>query len=271
MSAMTQMGGETHTLNPAALQESIGEVIKDTAGVLSRYGDALSVRYCFTKENYGDGNKILRTYGEHSKVPVINMECDMYHPCQILADWMTMREHFGATNLEGKKIVVSWAYGKYIRPIAVPQSLILLASRLGMHVTLAHPEGFELDPKIIEQTKENTAKSGGKFEIVHDMDEGFRDAHVVYAKNWGPIAVMPDLEKAAEMQEPHRDWKSTEERMKLTNPDSIWMHPLPCDRGLEVDDEVIDGPHSVIMEQAENRLHVQKALLALMINNRDKI
>ncbi|MHA2253602.1 MAG: ornithine carbamoyltransferase, partial [Candidatus Kariarchaeaceae archaeon] len=204
MSAMTQLGGETHTLNPSALQESIGEVIKDTAGVLSRYGDALSVRYCFTKENYKDGNKVLRTYAKESGVPVINMECDMYHPCQVLADWMTVRQHLGPDSLKGKKIAVSWAYGKYIRPIAVPQSLILLMTRLGMNVVLAHPEGFDLDPEIIEQAKANATKSEGQFSITHDMDEAFKDADVVYPKNWGPIAIMPDLDKAAEFQLPHK-------------------------------------------------------------------
>lgn len=270
MSAMTQLGGETHTLDPSGLQASIGEVIKDTAGVLSRYGDAISVRYCFVKEKYGDGQHILDEYAKNSGVPVINMESDMYHPCQVLADWQTIRQHFGTDSLKGKKFTISWAYGKYIRPVAVPQSLILLMTRLGMHVTLAHPEGFELDPKIIEQAKENNFKSGGKFEITHDMDEAFKDANVVYPKNWGPLTIMPDMEKAAKVSEPFKDWKATQERMKLTHPNSIYMHCLPVDRGLEVENEVIDGPHSAVMEQAENRLHVQKALLSLLINNRDK-
>ncbi|MCH8907279.1 MAG: ornithine carbamoyltransferase [Candidatus Heimdallarchaeota archaeon] len=267
MSAMTQLGGETHTLNPSGLQESIGEVIKDTAGVLSRYGDAISVRYCFTKEAYGDGNKVLRTYAKESSVPVINMECDTYHPCQVLADWQTIKQRFGE-NLKGKKITISWAYGKYIRPVAVPQSLVLMMSRLGMDVTLAHPEGFDLDQKIIRQAETNTTLADGSFEIVNDMDEGFKDAHVVYPKNWGPLAAMPDMAKAAEMQEPFKHWKATVKRMKLTRPNGIYMHCLPVDRGLEVEDKVIDGPQSAVMDQAENRLHVQKALLTLLINNR---
>jgi ornithine carbamoyltransferase len=270
MAAMTQLGGETHTLNPSALQASIGEVIKDTAGVLSRYGDALSVRYCFVKNEYGEGHNVLKEYGKHSGVPVINMECDTYHPCQVLADWQTIRQHFGADNLQGKKFTVSWAYGKYIRPVAVPQSLVLLMTRLGMNVTLAHPEGFELDPKIIEQAKINAHASSGNLEITHDMDEAFKDADVVYPKNWGPLKIMPDLDAAAKASEPFKNWKATEERMKLTKPHAIYMHCLPVDRGLEVEDAVIDGPQSATMEQAENRLHVQKALLALLINNRGK-
>ncbi|MFW9915330.1 MAG: N-acetylornithine carbamoyltransferase [Candidatus Thorarchaeota archaeon] len=270
MSAMTQLGGETHTLDPTGLQASIGEIIKDTAGVLSRYGDAISVRYCFVKEGYGEGHNVLRTYAKESGVPVINMECDTYHPCQVLADWLTIRQHFGADNLQGKKFVVSWAYGRYIRPVAVPQSLVLLMTRLGMNVTLAHPEGFDLDPTIINQAKTNAQKANGEFSITHDMDEAFEDANVVYPKNWGPLKIMPDLDKAAEFSAPHKDWKAAQNRMNLTN-NAIYMHCLPCDRGLEVDDEVIDGPQSVVMEQAENRLHAQKALLTLLINNRSNV
>lgn len=267
MAAMTQLGGETHTLNPAALQESVGEVIKDTAGVLARYGDAISVRHCFTTDNYGDSHKILETYANNSGVPVINMESDMFHPCQVLADWQTIRHNFG-NDLKGKKITVSWAYGKYIRPVAVPQSLVSMMTRLGMDVTLAHPKGFELDPEVIKEAEESAIKSGGKFRITNDMDDAFTGAQVIYAKNWGALKAMPDMEKAAEMQQPHKDWITDERRMKLTNPESIYMHCLPVDRGLEVEDSVIDGPHSRVMDQAENRLHVQKALLALLINNR---
>ncbi|MFQ5980767.1 MAG: N-acetylornithine carbamoyltransferase [Candidatus Heimdallarchaeota archaeon] len=270
MAAMTQLGGETHTLDPAGLQASIGEVIKDTAGVLSRYGDAISVRYCFVKEGYGEGHNVLRTYAQESGVPVINMECDTYHPCQVLADWLTIRQHFGSDNLAGKKFVVSWAYGKYIRPVAVPQSLVLLMTRLGMNVTLAHPEGFDLDPKIIGQAKENAQKAGGELSMTNSMDEAFQDADVVYPKNWGPLEIMPDLDRATEFSIPHKDWIATQDRMAQAN-NGIYMHCLPCDRGLEVEDAVIDGPQSAVMEQAENRLHAQKALLALLINNRSKI
>ncbi|MCY3413699.1 MAG: N-acetylornithine carbamoyltransferase [Candidatus Heimdallarchaeota archaeon] len=271
MSAMTQLGGETHTLNPSALQESIGEVIKDTAGVLSRYGDAISVRHCFIRpeDKYGDSHKILETYAEHSGVPVLNMESDMFHPCQVMADWQTIRQNFG-NDLKGKKIVVSWAYGKYIRPVAVPQSLVSLMTRLGMDVTLAHPKGFELDPDVIKEAEEAAVKSGGKFTITNDMKEGMKDAHVIYAKNWGSLKAMPDMDKAAEMQQPHKDWIVDAKKMKLANPEAIYMHCLPVDRGLEVTDDVIDGPQSRTMDQAENRLHAQKALLTLMINNRGK-
>ncbi|OLS28853.1 MAG: Ornithine carbamoyltransferase [Candidatus Heimdallarchaeota archaeon LC_2] len=269
MAAMGQLGGQTHTLNPSALQSSIGEVIQDTGGVLASYGDAISVRYCFTKEAYGDGNKILREYGKYAGVPVLNMECDTYHPCQVMADWQTLRQRFGP-DLKGKKIGVSWANGQYIRPVAVPQSLILLMTRLGMEVTLAHPEGFELDPKIVKQANVNAKKSEGKLTISNSMDDAFKDAHAVYPKNWGPLVAMPDMDKAAKMQEPHKDWIANKKRMKMTKDNGIYMHCMPVDRGLEVENAVIDGPKSAIWDQAENRLHAQKALLTMMINNRDE-
>lgn len=269
MAAMTQLGGETHTLETQALQTSVGEATKDTAKVLARYGDAISVRYCFVKDKYGDANKVLREYAKEAGVPVLNMEDDMYHPCQIMADWMTLRQYFGP-NLQGKKIAVSWAYGKYIRPIAVPQSLILLMTRLGMDVHLAHPEGFELDPNIVETAKKNANQHDGNLEIHYDMDEAIKGAHAVYPKNWGPLTVLPDMEKAAALQEPHKGWKMTQDRMKTIDKNGIYMHCLPVDRILEVENEVIDGPQSAVWDEAENRLHVQKALLAMMINNRDE-
>jgi N-acetylornithine carbamoyltransferase len=271
MTAMTQLGGETHTLNPGALQTSVGEATKDTGAVLARYGDAISVRYCFVRDKYGEGNHVLREYGKQTGVPVINMEDDMYHPCQTLADWMTIRERFGAEGLRRKKFTISWAYGKYIRPVAVPQSLVLMMTRLGMNVTLAHPEGFDLDPNIIKQANINANLADGSFNITNNMDEGIEGAHVLYPKNWGPLSAMPDMDKAEKMQEPHKDWKMTQTRMKKAHKSAIYMHCLPCDRGLEVEDEVIDGPQSAVWDQAENRLHAQKALLTILINNRTKI
>ncbi|MFW9930136.1 MAG: ornithine carbamoyltransferase [Candidatus Thorarchaeota archaeon] len=271
MAAMTQLGGETHTLDPSGLQTSVGEVSKDTAKVLARYGDAISVRYCFVKNKYGEGNNVIREYAKESGVPVINMEDDMYHPCQTLADWMTIRQYFGAEGLKGKKFVISWAYGKYIRPVAVPQSLVLMMTRLGMNVTLAHPKGFDLDPKIIEQAKNNSTQAEGSFTITNDMDEAIKDAYVLYPKNWGPLTVLPDMKNAEELQTPHKDWIMTQERMKKANRNAIYMHCLPCDRTLEVENEVIDGNQSAVWDQAENRLHAQKALLTLLINNRTRL
>ena len=264
LAAMDQLGGGAHVFNPDAMQISVGEQIKDTAQVLDRYGDAISVRYCFVKENYGEGNQVLRDYAKYSKVPVLNMECDMWHPHQALADLMTMKERFGS--LEGKKITISWAYGKYIRPVAVPQSLVALMTRYGANVTLAYPsEEFALDPTVIDQAKINAAQSGGSFEITNNIEEAFEGAHVVYPKNWGALSLFPDMDAVAELQKNYTHWKATAKLMSTTKSNGIYMHCLPCDRGLEVEDEVIDGPQSAVWDQAENRLHAQKAVLANVI------
>jgi len=181
---------------------------------------------------------------------------------------MTMQEKLGH-NLQGKKFVMSWAYsGSVAKPLAVPQSAIVSAAMMGMDVTLAHPEGLDLDPKILEATKKLAAKNGGAFEISHDMDASFKGADVVYPKAW---TVQPtdgsglmDEAKAKPIFEANKDWICTKEKMALTN-DAIYMHCLPADRDMEVTDEVIDGPNSVIIEEAANRLHAQKGMMALIM------
>jgi N-acetylornithine carbamoyltransferase len=198
-----------------------------------------------------------------STVPVINMQCDLYHPCQAVADLMTIREKF-PDGIKGRKMVVSWTYApSYVRPISVPQSEILLMTRFGLDVTLAHPPEFKLLPEMVAQAEKNAAASGSKFEIVDDMDAAFEDAHVVYPKSWGCLVHEPDREAAVQHIEKYPGWVCNEERMALTQSDSIYMHPLPASRGSEVTDGVIDGPHSVVWDEAENRLHTAKALMGL--------
>ncbi len=261
---MTQLGGHAHDLTPDRLQISHGENAKDTASVLSRYGHGIAVRHTV----FGEGHKYLREVAKHSRVPVFNMQCDIYHPFQILADMMTIRERFG-TNLRGRKIVVSWTSApNYVRPISVPQSLVLMAPRLGLDVTLAHPPEFKLMPEIEAQARENAQRAGTKFEVVHDMDEAFRGAHVVYPKSWGPLAVTTNKEEGLALIRKYPGWCCDDRRMRLAAPEAVYMHPLPADRNIEVTDEVIDGPQSIVYDQAENRLHVQKAVMALTMGGR---
>ncbi|MFH1841856.1 MAG: ornithine carbamoyltransferase [bacterium] len=256
---MTQLGGHAHDLTPEKLQMSHGETATDTAKVLSRYGHGIAVRNC----DWGVGNVFMREVANISRVPVINMQCDLYHPCQAVADLMTIREKFG-DSARGRKMVVSWTYApNYVRPISVPHSEILLMTRFGLDVTLAHPPEFKLNPEIIAQTEQNARDAGVKFEIVDDMDAAFADAHVVYPKSWGCLVTEPDREAAVKHIEKYPGWICNEERMALTAKDSIYMHPLPASRNLEVTDGVIDGPHSVVWDEAENRLHTAKALMAL--------
>jgi len=256
---MTQLGGHAHDLTPEKLQVSHGETAQDTAHVLSRYGHGIAIRNC----DWGKGNAFMRSVAAISRVPVINMQCDKYHPCQAAADLMTVREKFGH-DLRGRKLVVSWTYApNYVRPISVPQSEILMMTRAGVDVTLAHPPEFRLEPEILARARANAARMGTKFEIVDDMDAAFEGASVVYPKSWGCLVHEPVREAAVKVIEKYPGWVCDERRMKLARPEAIYMHPLPASRGLEVTDAVIDGPQSVVWDQAENRLHTAKAIMAL--------
>lgn len=259
--AMTQLGGHSIFFAPQTMQISHGEGAKDTAKVLSGYLQAIAMRHC----TYDEGNKYLEEMREHSKVPIVNMQCDVYHPAQILADYLTIREIFGE-NTRGLKLGVSWTYApNYMRPVSVPQSLILMMTRFGMDVTLAHPPEFKLMPHILEQTQKNADEAGVKFEVVHEMEEAFRDADVVVPKSWGPLVHTQNENEGIALIDKYPKWIANEERMELTKKHSIYMHPLPADRDKEVTPGVIDGPHSVVYQEAENRIHVQKALLSLIM------
>jgi len=279
---MHQLGGHAHDLNPKQIYTPAlpgreiaysTERVSDVARVLSRMGEAISIR-CYGEPVdwiYGEADRMIREFAYWSDIPVINMEDDMYHPCQAMADIMTIIEKKGR-DLRGKKFVMSWAYSPSVeKPLAVPQSAITVASKFGLNITLAHPEGLELDPNIIDAVKENVREYGGSFEIVNDMKEAFKDADIVYPKAWTskhfipPEVTKPMLEKSQELFDKNKNWKTTKEMMSLAKEDAIYMHCLPADRGFEVDDDVMDGPQSVIFDEAENRLHAQKAIMALLM------
>lgn len=279
---MHQLGGHAHDLNPKQIYTPAlpgrevaysTERVSDVARVLSRMGEGIAIR-CYGEPVdwiYGEANRMIREFANWADIPVINMEDDMYHPCQAMADIMTIIEKKGR-DLKGKKFVMSWAYSPSVeKPLAVPQSAITVASKFGLNITLAHPEGLELDPNIIDAVKENVRKYGGSFEIVNDMKEAFKDADIVYPKAWTskhfipPEVSKPTLEKTQELFDKNKHWKTTKEMMKLAKEDAIYMHCLPADRGFEVEDDVMDGPQSVVFDEAENRLHAQKAIMALLM------
>ena len=256
---MTQLGGHANILDPGKPQISHGETVTDTGRVLSRMGHGIAIRNC----DWGVGNAFMRAIAELSEVPLINLQCDLYHPCQAAADIMTVRERFPGEE-RGRKIVVSWTYApSYVRPISVPHSEILIMSRMGLDVTLAHPPEFKLQPEIVDEARANCERNGTTFEIVDDMDVGFEGAHVVYPKSWGCLVTEPDREAAVQHIEKYPDWCCDERRMGLAADDAIYMHPLPATRGQEVTDAVIDGPQSAVWDQAENRLHTAKAIMSL--------
>jgi N-acetylornithine carbamoyltransferase len=255
---MTQLGGHAIYLSPDKMQISHGENARDTAKVLSRYGDGIAIRHCA----YREGNPYLNEVARHAEVPVINMQCDVYHPCQILADYLTLRERFGGTR--GLKLGVAWTSApNYVRPLSVPQSLILFMPRFGIDVTLAYPPEFQLMPEIEEQAKANAREAGARFEITHDFEDAFRDSDGVIPKSWGPLVTTQDVATGLQLIERYPAWRCDNAHMALGKQEMVYMHPLPADRGREVTNEVIDGPQSVVYDQAENRLHVQKALMAL--------
>lgn len=259
--AMTQLGGHSIFFAPETMQIAHGEAAIDTAKVLSGYLQGIAVRFC----KYGEGNRYLNDLREGSSVPIVNMQCDKYHPAQILADYLTIREHFGQ-NTRGLKLGVSWTYApNYMRPLSVPQSLILMMPRFGIDVSLAYPPEFELMPDIVKQAKANAKAVGTQFEISHNMEDAFEQADVVIPKSWGPLITTDQDKEGLNLIEKYPGWVCDKEKMALTKSHSLYMHPLPADRGKEVTPEVIDGPHSVVYQEAENRLHVQKALLSLII------
>lgn len=260
---MSQLGGHASFIEAATTQIAHGDTPKEIGEILGRYHDGIAIRYC----DWGVGNQYIHTVARHSRVPVLNMQCDLYHPFQILADLMTIIEKKGR-DLRRKRLVVSWAYAaSYLKPISVPHSLILQMPRFGMDLVLAHPPEFGLVPGIVEEARAQAKKHGTGFDVVHDMDEAFRDGDVIYAKSWGPLLTSADPKEGKRIQDQYRDWIADERRMSLAKPDAIYMHPLPADREVEVASAVLDGPQSVVYDEAENRLHVQKAALALTMGN----
>ncbi len=256
---MAQLGGHGAFIESTTTQIKHGDTAKEIGEIYGRYFDGIAIRHC----DWAVGNKYLNEVAQFSRVPVLNMQCDVYHPFQCLADLMTIIEKKGR-DLRKKKVVVSWAYASsYLKPISVPQSLILQLPRFGMDVTLSYPEEFKLMPEIEEEAKAQAKKFKTNFEIVHDMKEGFKDADVVYAKSWGPLLTTDDAKEGQRIQDMYRDWIADADKMKEAKDDAIYMHPLPADRDIEVTTEVIDGPASVVYDEAENRLHAQKAVMAL--------
>jgi N-acetylornithine carbamoyltransferase len=255
---MAQLGGHAQFIESRTTQIAHGDTATEIGEILGRYNDGIAIR----QVDWGVGNRYIREVAAASRVPVLNMQCDLFHPHQILADLMTMREKIG--DLRGKTLDLSWAYAaSYQKPISVPQDLVTAATRFGMNVRLVHPPEFKLMPDVVDQARENARRSGGSLELLDDFDAGFRGADVVYAKSWGALLTASDEAEGAQIAQRYQSWMTDPQRMALANESAIFMHPLPADRNVEVADAVIDGPQSAVYDEAENRLHAQKAVMAL--------
>ena len=285
---MFQLGGHAHFLSPQdvytpTLPEDMipykTEAISDVARVLSRYGNAIAIRIYGDAAKWiiGRGHRVINEFAKWATIPVLNMEDDVYHPFQALADIMAALEALGwPKDLRGKKFVVSYAYSGGLKPLAVPQSVTLLAAMFGAEVVVAHPPGFELMNEVMRKAKELVDQYGGSLTITHDMKEAFEGATFVYPKAWSPRGFFPpynevvDKEGAKAYQNKFKNWIVTLDLLEETGK-PYYMHCGPADRGQEVTDEVLDAyKKSLYFEEAENRLHVQKAVMSMTMGEHKK-
>ncbi|MHA1147638.1 MAG: N-acetylornithine carbamoyltransferase [Promethearchaeota archaeon] len=245
------------------------ESIQDTANVLAKYFDSIGIRIFPVSVDwkYKAGNHILREFAQYSNVPIINFEDDQYHPLQALTDIFTFREKKG--DPQGKKMVISWAYHPKALPLSVPNSTLLITTRYGMDVTIVHPENFELDHEIIKRAKKNTIESGGSLTLSNNLEEAYSDADAVYVKSWGSIKEYGNAREEKKLRLPYRDkWCISEKYLEYTKSDSVFMHCLPIRRNIVATDGVVDGKHSVVYDEAENRLYTIKALLYYLLHSK---
>jgi N-acetylornithine carbamoyltransferase len=240
------------------------EHVAEFVRVLGRYCAAIGVRTFAALKDWNEErtDPVLNSFAKYSKVPMLNLESAMHHPCQAMADMMTIREKLGKGR---KRVVLTWAWHPKPLPMAVPNSFALAASQMGHNVVVAHPGGYELDEELLETAKKQAEASGGSLEVTNDVDAAFERADAVYAKSWGASQFYGAPEKDVAARAQHRKkWIVAEEKMARTN-DAIFMHCLPVRRNVIVTDGVIDSPQSVVICEAENRLHLQKAVLVSLL------
>jgi knotted carbamoyltransferase YgeW len=282
--AAARLGMQPVIVDGSSTQVAHGETAAETGAMLGMNAHALGIRHDLI---LGEGNRFMREVkrgideylaatGDHRVVPIINLQCDVDHPTQTLADLLWLRERLG--DLAGRKIAVSWAYSpSYAKPLSVPQGLVTLLTRFGAHVALAQPEGYRLMEEPMAAAAANATASGGSLRVVASMDEAFAGAHAVYPKSWGPWdlmrerveanrlgdkARMADIEKRAlERNARHRDWICDERRMGLTK-DALYLHCLPADVGAEVSPGVMERFRVDVAREANKKVYVIMALLA---------
>lgn len=263
-------GGTSWTLehrDGAVMDGDKTEHVAEFVRVLGRYCVGIGVRTFAALKDWEEERRdpVLSAFAKYSDVPVINLESAMHHPCQAMADMMTVREKLG----EGRKrVLLAWAWHPKALPMAVPNSFALCAAQMGHELTIAHPQGYELDDELMSDIEAQARDAGGSVRLTNDVDEAFDGVQAVYAKSWGSRRFYGATEKDLEERARYRPtWIVDEKKMARTR-DAIFMHCLPVRRNVIVTDGVIDAPSSVVIDEAENRLHIQKAIMARVLGAR---
>jgi len=260
-------GGTSWTLehrDGAVMDADKTEHVAEFVRVLERYCIAIGVRTFAALKNWQDErtDPILNAFARYASVPIINLESAMHHPCQSLADMMTIREKLGTNK---KRVVLTWAWHPKPLPMAVPNSFALAAAQMGHDLTIAHPLGYELDEELIEMSRQIANAAGGSLQVTNNIEKAFLGAQVIYAKSWGAKKFYGKTDEDLVERAQHRaKWIVDEDKMAWT-PSAIFMHCLPVRRNVIVTDGVIDSAASVVIDEAENRLHMQKAIMASLL------
>lgn len=240
------------------------EHLKEFVRVLERYVSAIGVRTFAELKDWETErtDPVLNAFAEYSTKPIINLESAMHHPCQSMADMMTIREKLGPKK---KKVLLTWAWHPKPLPMAVPNSFAVASAQFGHDLRIAHPDGYALDEELIEQINSHATANGGSVEFTNDVAEAFDGVDVVYAKSWGSKDCYGNPDKDLAFRLGLRsDWIVDQAKMARTN-EAIFMHCLPVRRNVIVTDSVIDGPNSMVIDEAENRLHIQKSIMSELI------
>lgn len=262
-------GGTSWTLEHregAVMDAGKTEHVAEFVRVLERYCVAIGVRTFAALKDWNEERKdpVLNAFAKYASVPIINLESAMHHPCQSLADMMTIREKLGAGR---KRVVLTWAWHPKPLPMAVPNSFALAAAQMGHDLVIAHPPGYELDEELMENSRQLASEAGGSVKVTNDIDAAFTGAEVIYAKSWGAKQFYGRDEQDTITRAQYRSkWIVNERKMNQTD-DAIFMHCLPVRRNVIVTDAVIDSLASVVIDEAENRLHVQKAVMADLLRS----
>ena len=260
------------TDSAAIMDGTAEEHIVDTARVLGRMVDALAVRAFQSEGDWATARQdsLLRSFALACSKPVINLGSARRHPCQALADTLTLREQLG--RVEGKRFVLTWAWHPRPLSTAVPASAALAAARLGMEIVIARPEGYELDPEDTALIRKTAQQAGGEFvHISHDPDDALVGADAVYVASWGAVKLFGQPQQEQETRAGLRDWRLSSSRLRSTRGGKgIVLHSFPYRRNVEIDDKVLESANAAVIDQAENRLHVQRAVLLELMRDSER-